>query len=69
MHPSCAISIEDIRIAMEKTDQLQSVESCTETQAMPQITCPHCGGELKYLMLCVAFSDDSFTRSRIMYQT
>jgi len=38
-------------------------------QAMPQITCPHCGGELKYLMFCIAFSDDSFTRSRIMYQT
>jgi|GEM_PF-6357764 len=69
MNPSCAISIEDIRTAMEKTYQLQSVESCTETEAMPQITCPHCGGELKYLKFCVALSDDSFTRSRIMYQT
>ncbi len=60
MHPSCSLSIDDVRKIMEETYGFEKMLSHeTETETAPALLYPKCGGRFEILLLCTSFSNDS----------
>ena len=55
MHPSCSITIDEIKTIMEKTYGLKAAASDVSIKIVPAITCPKCGGEMKYYCSVLPF--------------
>lgn len=48
LHPSSSVPLEEIRELIEISYGLEIVKLETHSKLVPPITCPYCGGELKY---------------------
>ena len=55
MNPSSAISLDDLRVIMEEKDGQEMVMYVDDTEAVPTIPCPKCGGPLKYYCSVLPF--------------
>ena len=55
LHPSSSVPLEEIRELIEISSGLEIVILEPQSKPVPPITCPICGGELKYLYSVLPF--------------